>query len=85
MVEEQRGKTGFHLDHSFVEHQFELSDVSKQLFVPGRDLAWDLREETFECLPAASRYRVILSGVGGDELLGGVPTPLPELGDLLVS
>lgn len=85
MVEEQRGKTGFHLDHSFIEHQFESSDVSKRSFVPGRDLASDLREETFERLPQASRYRVILSGVGGDELLGGVPTPLPELGDLLVS
>jgi asparagine synthase (glutamine-hydrolysing) len=29
------------------------------------------------------RNRVVLSGVGGDELLGGVPTPLPELADLL--
>jgi asparagine synthase (glutamine-hydrolysing) len=31
-----------------------------------------------------SRARVILSGHGGDELLGGVPTPLPELADYLV-
>jgi asparagine synthase (glutamine-hydrolysing) len=28
-------------------------------------------------------YRVLLSGVGGDEVLGGVPTPVPELADLL--
>jgi asparagine synthase (glutamine-hydrolysing) len=27
--------------------------------------------------------RVVLSGVGGDEILGGVPTPRPELADLL--
>ena len=27
----------------------------------------------------------MLSGIGGDELLGGVPTPLPELGDQLVT
>ncbi len=29
--------------------------------------------------------RVLLSGIGGDEVLGGVPTPIPELADLLVS
>lgn len=30
-------------------------------------------------------YRSILSGVGGDEVLGGVPSPLPELADFLLS
>jgi asparagine synthase (glutamine-hydrolysing) len=30
------------------------------------------------------RYRAILSGVGGDELLGGPINPLPELADYLV-
>jgi asparagine synthase (glutamine-hydrolysing) len=28
-------------------------------------------------------YRVVLSGVGGDEVTGGVPTPTPELEDLV--
>jgi len=28
-------------------------------------------------------HRVLLSGIGGDEFLGGVPSPLPELEDLL--
>jgi asparagine synthase (glutamine-hydrolysing) len=28
--------------------------------------------------------RVVLSGLGGDEVLGGVPTPIPELSDLLI-
>jgi asparagine synthase (glutamine-hydrolysing) len=27
--------------------------------------------------------RVVLSGIGGDEIMGGVPTPTPELEDLL--
>ncbi len=31
------------------------------------------------------KSRVLLSGIGGDEVLGGVPTPIPELADLLVS
>jgi asparagine synthase (glutamine-hydrolysing) len=30
-------------------------------------------------------YRVLLSGIGGDEVTGGVPTPTPELADLLVT
>jgi asparagine synthase (glutamine-hydrolysing) len=30
-------------------------------------------------------YEVIVSGVGGDELLGGVPSPMPELADLFLS
>jgi asparagine synthetase B (glutamine-hydrolysing) len=30
-------------------------------------------------------YRVILSGIGGDEVLGGVSTPLPELAAYLVT
>jgi asparagine synthase (glutamine-hydrolysing) len=31
----------------------------------------------------AHGYRVVLSGTGGDEFTGGVPTPIPELQDLL--
>jgi asparagine synthase (glutamine-hydrolysing) len=29
-------------------------------------------------------YRAVLSGIGGDEFLGGVPNPLPQLADLIV-
>jgi asparagine synthase (glutamine-hydrolysing) len=32
---------------------------------------------------ASQGNRVILSGIGGDEVTGGVPTPVPELEDLL--
>jgi asparagine synthase (glutamine-hydrolysing) len=32
-----------------------------------------------------SGSRVLLSGIGGDEVLGGVPNPIPELADLLAS
>ena len=32
----------------------------------------------------ANGHRVVLSGIGGDEVLGGVPTAIPELADLLV-
>jgi asparagine synthase (glutamine-hydrolysing) len=36
------------------------------------------------CL-ASQGNRVILSGIGGDEVMGGVPTPAPELADLLAT
>ena len=32
---------------------------------------------------ASQGNRVVLSGIGGDEVMGGVPTPTPELEDLL--
>lgn len=32
---------------------------------------------------ASQGNRVLLSGIGGDEVTGGVPTPMPELEDLL--
>lgn len=41
------------------------------------------RKEFAACL-ASGGNRVVLSGIGGDEVLGGVPTPTPELADLLV-
>src|SRR5258705_2198103 len=35
-----------------------------------------------ECMRSQGN-RVVLSGIGGDEVAGGVPTPTPELEDLL--
>src|SRR6185437_3125334 len=40
------------------------------------------RKEFAACL-AAGENRVVLSGIVGDEVTGGVPTPIPELADLL--
>lgn len=34
---------------------------------------------------ASQRTRVVLSGIGGDEVMGGVPTPMPELENLLAN
>jgi len=79
IVESRRGKTGTHIDVSSADTPFPL------------DLEWrappslwpeDFRVTAVE--PAnALHFRAVLSGLGGDELLGGIPTPLPELADLL--
>jgi len=78
-LEEQRGCVGTHID------------VGQDQTVPGgyptRPLSASPRSTAaFTKLTAslaATGSRVILSGIGGDEALGGVITPIPELADLL--
>jgi asparagine synthase (glutamine-hydrolysing) len=53
--------------------------------LPGRDGSAIQSEEAIETLLRGREYRVILSGIGGDEILGGIPNPLPELADLLIT
>lgn len=86
VVEAKRGKTDFHFDSSIFQRTLEPPlDTSGGDLLPGRDSSAIQREEAIEALIRGQGYRAILSGVGGDETLGGVPTPLPELADLLVA
>ena len=85
-VEALRQKTGIHIQASFMGRTFEPPDPTQGSYLfPGADSNSIKREQAFHNLVDALHYRVILSGIGGDELLGGVPTPLPELADYLVS
>jgi asparagine synthase (glutamine-hydrolysing) len=81
-VEALRGRAGFHLN------------VARDgRFVPERDggfpvtPAYGARQSEPHAQLAqflgAGDFRVLLSGVGGDEFTGGVPTGIPELADLL--
>jgi asparagine synthase (glutamine-hydrolysing) len=81
LIEEQRGKRGFHLDLAQVPMQFE-SVQGCSMAIPGLSSAALGWERYFEDV-VGSAHKVILSGIGGDELLGGVPTPFPELAQLL--
>lgn len=79
-VEDKRGRTGCHIDASMrPEALFQFRRESFAIS-PGSGRATDLRFAT--CLRSGG-YRVLLSGIGGDEITGGVPTPRPELEDLL--
>jgi asparagine synthase (glutamine-hydrolysing) len=85
-VETKRGKAGIHVANSFVEGALEPPVCEHGGYVlPGRDHSIVQREAAIDRLIREQGYRVILSGIGGDEVLGGVPTPLPELADLLVA
>lgn len=80
-VEEQRGRTGCHID---VGAQ-ETSRFDSEHFAaaPGSQVRKGGVSEQLAAWMTSHRSRVLLSGIGGDEATGGVPTPVPELADLL--
>jgi asparagine synthase (glutamine-hydrolysing) len=79
IVESRRGKTGFHVDLTAAGPMMEI-DLQKK----ASPSIWPEDGHVISAEPAAEQgFRAVLSGLGGDELLGGIPTPLPELGDLL--
>jgi asparagine synthase (glutamine-hydrolysing) len=81
-VENKRNRIGFHIDVSSerdIIPEYETDRVApapdaRKLNVSGKQLRACLNEH---------RNRVLLSGIGGDEVLGGVPTPIPELADCM--
>src|SRR6266852_688113 len=87
-VEEKRGRRGWHVDLNAQERQ-ELYTESRPESLDGQcGLLPGSNGRTSSQLRAYLTYqcnRVLLSGVGGDEVMGGVPTPLPELEDLVAT
>jgi len=83
IVEQKRGQHG----HHFCESEYPLLTVSPfegLRSVPNPLELWGeyhraVRKKMHEC-----GARVLLSGIGGDELLTASPDPSPELADLLV-
>jgi asparagine synthase (glutamine-hydrolysing) len=83
-VESYRKKSGIHFDCSFEHPRYEPMVIPGRVYpYLGGDAASLDRSAEYERSVGDGRYRVILSGVGGDELLGGVPTPLLELSNHL--
>lgn len=81
-VEQERGRTGWHIavnPRSDLKFDF---DGNRLAATPASHPLSDTDHQFAECL-TSNGYRVLLSGVGGDEVTGGVPTPIPELLDLL--
>lgn len=84
-TEAYRGKMGIHVATSYINRSFDPVKQETSSPFPGFDSSARQREEQYEAQVATGGYRVVLSGIGGDELLGGVPTPYPELADHLVT
>ena len=86
ITEAKRGKIGIHVDVAFSQRTFaEPHSEAGSYQVPGADSFSLKQEEVFLHAVWEKGYRSILSGIGGDEVLGGVPDGLPELADYLVS
>src|SRR3984885_14504931 len=86
-VEEKRGRTGGHVnvgaqDPENIPAPEPPPESVHARFVPTP--GYDGRTSPhFRMCMASQGNRVVLSGIGGDEVMGGVPTPAPELENLL--
>src|SRR5262249_16088405 len=83
-VEMKRKKNGHHIDIGPSEKIRTQPRSSTPPVIPPSLYYWTPAAEEFDQILVSNNYRVILSGIGGDEMLGGIPTPIPELADLLV-
>jgi asparagine synthase (glutamine-hydrolysing) len=96
-VEEKRGQVGCHIDLGLPRQKEEevclpgsfRSEFGNNSFapipVPNRTLSSELFKQYAACM-RSREYRTVLSGIGGSEFMGdGVPTPIPELQDLIAT
>jgi asparagine synthase (glutamine-hydrolysing) len=83
-VEQKRGRTGCHIDVGAKEFFTLVRETNTFASTPGfvRQEVTEASRQFETCL-ALKNTRVVLSGIGGDEVTGGAPTPKPELMDLL--
>jgi asparagine synthase (glutamine-hydrolysing) len=79
-VEEKRGRPGWHIN--VVENRAQSGELPSNgfLLLPGYDGRTSPGLKT--CMSSEGN-RVVLSGIGGDEVMGGVPTPAPEFENYL--
>jgi asparagine synthase (glutamine-hydrolysing) len=82
-VEEQRGRTGLHIDVSSRSAVATACKSSRVRISPGSDSEPSASRKHLHDFIAVHGHRVLLSGIGGDEVLGGVPVPTSELADRL--
>ena len=84
-VEEKRCRIGCHIDTSR-QPMLKLGiEPDRFASTPGFFASTENSNKGFAACLRSHNSRVILSGIGGDEVMGGVPTPTPELQDLLRS
>jgi asparagine synthase (glutamine-hydrolysing) len=85
LIERKRGVVGHHISvgsRSSFQIDFTIDRFSAVPLDPGYGAEFDRQ---FASSMKLRGNRVLLSGLGGDQVTGGVPTPLPELCDLLAT
>ena len=84
-VEEKRGRTGFHVALDAGADLDAVFAAQDRATTPAECAKHSLRNRRIKELAASGGYVALLSGTGGDEFTGGVPTPKPELADLIAA
>ena len=82
-VESQRGQPGLHINVGTQDRFLPERDDSRFPVTPWHGARRSEPQKKFAEHIARQEFRVLLSGTGGDETTGGVPTGIPELADLL--
>jgi asparagine synthase (glutamine-hydrolysing) len=85
VVEKMRGRVGCHIDvstHTLLGYGYD--STCPELTPVSRGVGSESVKQLARCI-AANENRVVLSGFGGDEVLGGAPSFLPQLADLFVA
>ena len=80
-VEQKRGRAGWHVNLG-ERRPLSSTQTSPDRFVPVPCDIRSIPREVGVCV-FSQRNRALLSGIGGDEVMGGVPDPLPELENLI--
>jgi asparagine synthase (glutamine-hydrolysing) len=82
-IEERRGRIGCHIDVGSREMFKFDCETDRFAATPSSVAHTSEAAKQFVCSITLQGNRVLLSGIGGDEVTGGVPTPTPELADLM--
>jgi asparagine synthase (glutamine-hydrolysing) len=82
-IEEKRGRTGHHIDTANLAGSRSGLQYDTFAALPGRIGLGRALEAERAAVIRGGGYRTVLSGIGGDEFLGGIPDPCAQLGDLL--
>lgn len=85
LVEQQRGREGHRIAVNFEDSVKFRYERGRFAATPGAACHPGGAAGQFLACLNSHGYRVVLSGIGGDEVLGGVPNPTAELADFFAS
>ena len=83
-IEEKRGRVGIHIDGSKLGSSPASLECYEFCPLPGALGVGQKLGDERAAVVRGGGYRAVLSGIGGDEFMGGVPDPRAHLADLIV-